>query len=142
MDIDAIPWGLLEGRADDGPFLVRYREFPPTFPRTHYPVRLNLFWSMSQPDDNGLASEVETERLEQFENRLVAAVESDAHSVFVAALTGKGMREFVFHTADVPGFLQRLTAMPQEAQRYPIEIHRHDDQAWAYFDEVTKTSRS
>ena len=139
MDFDTIPWGLIQGSDDGQLFLVRYREFPAAFPRGQYPVRLNLFWSMSEPDANGLASSAEAVRLETFENRLVAAVETNLHSVLVAALTGKGLREFVFHTADAPGFLQYLTDMPQEIERYPLEIHRYDDPAWAYFDSVTST---
>ena len=48
-----------------------------------------------------------------------------------------GRREFVFHTADVAEFVQRLTNMPQEVERYPIDLLRNNDPDWAYFDAVT-----
>jgi hypothetical protein len=91
---------------------------------------------MSEPDVNGLATDEEHERLSAFENRLVNAVEHDDHSVLLAALTGGGEKEFLFHTADVPGFLARLTNMPQEAERYPITIQGEHDPEWHYYDDV------
>ena len=42
-----------------------------------------------------------------FEDRLVDAVEHDQHSILVGALTCNDQKEFIFHTADVTGFLER-----------------------------------
>ncbi len=47
-------------------------------------------------------------------------------------LTGKGQREYVFHTSSIEEFLDRLTNMPQEKERYPIELNAADDQSWEY----------
>ncbi len=47
-------------------------------------------------------------------------------------LTGGGQREYVFHTVDPSGFVQRLTEMPQEEERYPIAIYRYADPEWSY----------
>lgn len=45
-----------------------------------------------------------------------------------------GEKEFIFFTADVAGFMERLTNMPQEEGRYPITIERYDDPDWSYFE--------
>jgi hypothetical protein len=95
---------------------------------------------MASPDDNGLPTDEESRALEIFEDRLVAAVEPDEQSILCAVLTCNGRREFVLQTVDVKGFLARLTAMPQEVERYPIEIHHNPDQSWSYFDEVTRAA--
>lgn len=136
MDFDSLKWTLADGEYDDRPLLMRFRQFPETFPKTKYPERINIFWKMSQTDVNGLPADEEFDRLTTFEDRLVAAVEPDEHSILGAVLTCNGQTEYVFHTADVSEFLQRLTNMPQEKEKYPITIHRYNDPEWKYFQSV------
>lgn len=131
-DFDSIPWSIAEGIYEGRPLYIRFRNFPSAFTRTSYPQRINIFWTMTEVGSEGLPLEFEFERLETFENRLVEAVEQDQHSLLSVVLTTNGQREFVFHTADVNGFLSRLTNLPQEASRSPIELHRFDDINWAY----------
>ena len=87
---------------------------------------------MDEPDESGLPSDDEAEALNEFEDRLVNAVEPDNHSVLAIAMTTGGVREWVFHTSDVKGFVDRLTKMPQNESRYPIEIHHQHDPEWHY----------
>ena len=70
------------------------------------------------------------------------AAERDGHSVLCAVLTCDGQREFVFHTPDANEFLRRLTDMPQEVERYPIEIRSADDPGWEYYDAITEPDES
>lgn len=133
---DNAAWTLAQGHTGEYPFIVRYRQFAQDFPRDAYPDRLNVFWSMQQPDENGLPSPEETGRLETFENRLIAAVEKDETAWLVAVVTGRSEREFVFQLQQPQQFLQRLNEMPQEDERYPIEIHHTDDPDWNYFDDL------
>jgi len=133
---DSAAWTLAEGHTGEYPFIVRYRLFSQDFPRDVYPKRLNIFWSMTLPDENGLPSPEEAGFLETFENRLVAAVEKDKTAWLVAIVTGRSEREFVFHLQQPQQFLQRLTDMPQEDERYPIEIHLEEDPGWLYFDDL------
>jgi hypothetical protein len=134
-------WTFAEGHTGDYPFLARIRQFPSGFPRSEYPKRLNVFWSMRLPDANGLATAQESKNLQNFEDRLVAAVEQDKSVWFVAAITGRSEREFVFYLLDPQLFMQRLTEMPQEQDRYPIEIHLEEDPEWSYFDGLAPTER-
>ena len=91
---------------------------------------------MSEPDENGLLTEQEFPAIEVFEDRLLQAVEHDRHSILVCVITSNGQREYIFYTGDVEGFRDRLTDMPQEEERYPIEIHRYDDQGWCHFESL------
>ena len=136
MTFDSLKWAVAEKEYYHHVLLIRFREFPPSFSKTKYPERLNIFWKMTEPDQNGLPTDKEFERLEAFENRLVNAVEHDEHSILVVVLTCNGEKEFVFHTHDVPGFMSRLTNMPQEVERYPITIQRNYDLDWTYFESV------
>jgi Family of unknown function (DUF695) len=139
MNFDSLTWAGAESEYNNQLLLIRFREIPRAFPRSKYPERVNVFWEMGEVDENGLPTEDEFTRLETFENRLVDAVEPDAQSILVAALTCNGEKEFVFYTTEVSEFLQRLTNMPQEEERYPITIQKYDDPDWGYFDSVLPT---
>ncbi|MCY2961187.1 MAG: DUF695 domain-containing protein [Planctomycetota bacterium] len=130
-------WNVAQGRYEERPILARYRAFARDYPRAGYPERLNVFWRMSEPGDEGLGTPTELERLTTFEDRLTQAVEADRHTVFSVILTWNGRREFVLHTADVEGFLKRLGTMPHEEDNYPIEIQVESDPEWAYDRSVT-----
>jgi hypothetical protein len=136
MAFDSITWAAAEGEFDNHPLLMTFREIPETFPKSNYPHRLNIFWTMSEPDENGLLTEQEFPAIEVFEDRLLQAVEHDEQSILVCVITCNGQREYIFYTADVEGFRERLTDMPQAEERYPIEIHRYDDPGWNYFESV------
>ncbi|HSE33219.1 MAG TPA: DUF695 domain-containing protein [Pyrinomonadaceae bacterium] len=136
MGFDSTTWAVAESEYEGHALFIKFREFPQSFMKWRYPQRLNIFWKMSDPDENELPTNEEFQRLAAFEDRLVDAVEGDEHSILLAALTCNGESEFLFHTSDVAGFLERLTNMPQEPERYPITIQHYLDPNWAYFDSV------
>jgi hypothetical protein len=127
-------WAIAECHTGEYPYHVRLRKVPSDFPRSNFPTRLNLFWSLSDTDANGYASKPELDKLHVFEDRLVEAVEFDQFSILTLVLTGRGEREFVFYTPDPHEFVRRLSQMPQEEERYPIEIHANEDADWEYFE--------
>jgi hypothetical protein len=134
INFDSIGWTIAEGHTGEYPFQVRFRQFDDQFPKSEYPFRLNIFWTMNESDGQGYPTSTELELLHTFENRLVDAEEEDNFSVFAMALTGRNEREFVFYTSDPQEFVTRLSMMPHEEDRYPIEIHRNEDAEWGYFE--------
>jgi hypothetical protein len=137
LDFDSIPWTVGTATRGGSPLMVRYRQMPDTFSKQVYPQRLNLFWRMNESSRAGLPNASESAKLEQFENRLVEAVERDSFAILSVVLTGGGEREFVFHSKDRAEFIDRLTHMPQEKARYPLHIQACDDPAWDYDAAVT-----
>jgi hypothetical protein len=143
VNLDAIPWTVAEGRTEDSrPLLIRFREVSRAFPRELFSRRINIFWKMVQPRADGLPTDAESERLKAFEDRLVSAVEPSNEAVLSVVLTAAGVREWVFHTGHVDRFLTQLTEMPQEVERYPVELHANDDPGWEYDDSVTEIHRT
>lgn len=133
---DTAPWSIAEGHTGEYPFQVRFRTFSAELQRSDYPKRLNVFWSMRLPNEEGLATKAELDHLHVFEDRLVAAVEQDESVLLAAVVSGRSEREFVFYLQQPQLFLKRLSDMPQEEERYPIEIHLADDPEWSYFDDL------
>src|SRR5262245_53059004 len=132
MEFDSMTWAVAKGTHDGHPLLIRFRKFPLDFSRVSFPVRLNLFWQMTDIDEHGWPSDSEFQRLEVFEDRLVEAVEHDSQSLLTVVLTCNGEKEFVFQSTDSAVFLSRLTNMPQEKRRYPVSIHSNMDPEWEY----------
>ena len=136
MNFDVLPWSIAEGIHEEMPVIFRFREFPDNFQRLDFPSRIHLSWAFQSPTSNGLPSPSDSLQVAQFEDRLIEAVESDNHSILSLVLTGKGQREFSFHTADPQGFVERLSHMPQEEDRYPIEIYCYEYPTWDYVNRV------
>ena len=133
---DRAAWTVAEGHTGEYPFFTRYRHFGPSFSRNDYPTRLNVFWSMRSPDKHGLPTTQEAADLGTFEDRLLEAVEKDESAWLVAVVTGRAERELVFYLQQPALFLQGLTDMPQEQERYPLEIHSQGDPDWSYYDDL------
>jgi hypothetical protein len=127
-------WVIAEGLTPEYKYQLRFCKFPGTFPRSQYPVRLNVFWSMARPRSDGLASPEDIERMHVFEERLIAATKKSQIGVLPMVLTGRGEREFVLYVRSSEEFMRALSQMPQEVERHPIEIHQADDPAWNYYD--------
>jgi hypothetical protein len=136
MNLDTLPWVLIQARNDQNAILVRHRKFPEDFLKESFLHRLNIFWKMSDASPSGFPDTAESDRMRIFEDRLVHATERDNESVLSMVLTGKGAREYVFYTRSTDEFLHRLAEMPQETERYPIEIHCTEDIAWEYVERV------
>ena len=136
---DKLEWVIAEGRTPEYPYQLRFCKIPASFSRSQYPIRLNVFWSMETPQPNGLASSEDIKRMHTFEERIVAATESNQVAVLPLILTGRGEREFVFFVRSSEEFLRALSQMPQEKARYPIEIRQSHDPNWTYYENELRT---
>lgn len=124
-------WSLAEGMHDDKPLLIRFREELRARPDvTALPLLVRVVWDFDT-DATGMPDGEAGDAMEVFENRLVDAVEPDRIAVLTAVVTHDGDREWLFYAADAAAFARRLTEMPQEPERYPIEISVERDPAWS-----------
>jgi hypothetical protein len=131
--------GVTDPQADP-PFIVRCRE-PILAPAdtAGYDDCLRITWVYPDGGTGALPTPEASAAMERFESRLVAALEHDARAVLTAVLTFDGDRQWVFYTGDVRGCLRRINAMPQEAERYPIELDTFEDDGWEYLrDKIVK----
>jgi len=139
--IGADRWAIAEGEGPAGRSITRYRE-PVLGPdqTAGYPRCLRIVWGYADEGSGALPDSDTTNLLQAFEDRLVAALENDAHAVLTAVLTYDGARQWVFYTADVSTCGARIDTMPQEQDPYPIELDAFDDPEWRYLrDEILAT---
>lgn len=121
---------------DTGPFVIRFRT-PVVQPGQagDHRRRLIVCWPYADEDSGAMPSPSDSEAMEVFENRLCDAWERDALAVLAAVLTFDGARQWVFYTGDIEECGERLHAMPQESEPYPIELTTEEDPDWSYLRE-------
>lgn len=133
-------WYLAEDEIDDLPAFVRFRDNVESFiSNGNYRNYIRFVWEF-EADEHGLPTDEETERLETFENNLCEALEADDHAILSFAMTNNGLRQWVFYTQDVQESVRRLNEMPQEEERYPIELTTEEDPNWEEYKKVAETS--
>jgi hypothetical protein len=130
---DSSTWVLAKAERSGRPLLIRFRQFPNGLPEATYPKRISIFWTMSDPDVTGLPTDDEFDRLATFKDRLIAALEHDEHSILTLVLSHNGENEFIFYTADVAGFFERLTSISRLEEHYPTSTRQAADPDWSYF---------
>lgn len=126
-------WSLAEGAHNDKPLVIRFREeFRNKPDLSSYPRLVRVLWTYPA-DASGMPDSEASDQMGVFEDRLVAAVEPSQTAVLVAVLTNDGQREWLFYTSEVAEFGRRLSEMPQENDRYPIDLSTESDPAWSTF---------
>ncbi len=126
-------WSASSGVGSAGPAICRWRTpilGPPDVEGYGHVVK--VVWIYGPENSDELPSELQSEQMNLFENRLCDAWESDGHAYLAAVLTFDGARQWVFYTPDVSVCGQRLHAMPQEEERYPLELTSEHDPEWLW----------
>ena len=133
-------WSAADGVTNSGAYIIRFRTpvLEPT-DTAGYDKLLTIVWPYADEGSGALPTAADSEALSEFENRFCDAFEHDAHAVLTAVLTFDGARQWVVYTGDFQECGQRLGAMPQNEQPYPIELNARSDPEWNYLrDEILK----
>jgi len=134
--LQADTWTMAERTTDLGLGIVRFRTPVLRAGQVEgYGRVLRVLWPYAEEDSGAMPTSADSEAMGEFEDRLCAAVESDAHAYLAAVLTFDGARQWVFYTDDVTECGRRLEAMPQNEEPYPIELDAFDDPEWQYLRE-------
>lgn len=128
-------WMLAEGEHNDKPIAIRFRpELRKAKDISGYPALLLINWDY-EADSQGMPTDAALEAVDNFEDLLLAALEHDCHSVLAAVITNDGQRQWAVYTSNVDEAGERINSMPQQRERYPIELLTDDDPEWVYLRE-------
>lgn len=128
-------WAVVEASQNELPLIIRVRQKVDASLRSSRPYKITIIWSVIHGRDNGFPVKMEQLEMERFEDHLVEAFEKDNQAVLVLVYTHAGTREWVFYTEDINEFSNRLHSIPQEEQKYPIEIFSDTDSGWKLYDQ-------
>jgi|GEM_PF-888422 hypothetical protein len=132
--IERDAWTLSEGTHSGKPLLIRFRdELGSKKPNIKgYANLVTVTWTYDG-GESGMPDSKSSDAMEVFENRLILAVERDLSAVLSAVATNNNQREWFFYSKSVQEFGHRLSNMPQERERYPIDITTEFDPSWSLF---------
>jgi hypothetical protein len=82
------------------------------------------------PEPSGLPSTIENAELSAIEDNLCGLLQTANESIFVAAITTSGMREFVFYTRDPDRVKQKVEQARSGIQNYQIQLLIQPDSEW------------
>ena len=126
-------WAGAEGTHNELPLIIRFRnKVSKDCNLKPLPQLIQIFWDF-EDSRSGMPSNEESNAMRVFEDRLVEALEPDLVGILIAAITTNGYREWVYYVKSVEDFSERLHAMPQEGDPYPIDIQTKEDPNWDYF---------
>jgi hypothetical protein len=124
-------WRLAEGTHDGNPMFVRtnaaYRPFKGVQGYAH---QVGIAVPLVDPEPSGLPSTIENAELSTIEDNLCGLLQTANESIFVAAITTSGMREFVFYTRDPERVKQRFEEARRRIQNHEIHLMIQPDSEW------------
>ncbi|MGA8741005.1 MAG: DUF695 domain-containing protein [Terracidiphilus sp.] len=124
-------WQVSEGDHEGNPMFVRtnaaYRGFKGVEGYAH---QVGIAVPLLDPEPSGLPSTIENAELSTIEDNLCGLLQTANESIFVAAITTSGMREFVFYTRDPEQVKQKVEQARSHIQNHQIQLMIQPDSEW------------
>lgn len=135
--VKADNWTLIERKSEETIQVIRFRQsFTSDMDLTSLPKGIHVFWDFKggpngMPEDNNLLA-----KMAEFENTFVDILEKDLSGVLVSVLTMDGYRQWTFCVKDSDVFFDRLNAISQIGEPYPLEFESAEGSGWNYYFEI------
>jgi len=94
------------------------------------PVLHWLWIKLQCPDDRGLSTDQEFDRLCGYQDELELALSDSDDIIFVGRITGAGRREYYFYSSPNVKFQERIDAVLSSYSEYPFQIGSRLDEEW------------
>jgi hypothetical protein len=127
---DSDPWSVGQWFENGQPHIVRMRgKLPPLVDRELLQKLIVIRWTY-ETDASGLPGQTEHKLMQTFEDALEAGTELKTPTLQALSLTGGGVKEWRFYTADVERFMASLNRDLEGHPKYPIEFSLFQDPEW------------
>lgn len=137
-DQPAESWMIAEGEHDGQPLILRYNDWARGL-RGHPAYAHQVGVAIPCADQEGvppLPSHPTTERLLEFEDRMMAEIGRDREAILVAVITTLLMREFVLYTRDPESTKTRLTEIAETTDDLIVQFVIQPDPRWEIFESL------
>ena len=112
-------WSVAQGEKNGRPLMIRFRtERPQDVEPTAFPILLSATWTF-QPNEHGLPSSDEMERMDKFEDALATAMEASQTAHLMVVLTGDGDRDWLWYTPSEEQAMRQVNKALRGQPRYP-----------------------
>ncbi|MFZ0745007.1 MAG: DUF695 domain-containing protein [Terracidiphilus sp.] len=127
-------WRVAEGEHNGNPMFVRrnaaYRAFSGVRGYAH---QVGIAVPLLDPEPSGLPSSAECTDLDIIEEALCSLLETANESIFVAAITTSGMREFLFYTRDPEQVKLKFEQAGTRFAPHQIQLMIQPDSEWKIY---------
>jgi hypothetical protein len=124
-------WKIAEAKDNGKPIIFRIRNAPPPFARKEqFPLMLGVCWKYESPNDSGMPSPSEAERMGELEDLLMPAFEGKKTAFLTVIVTGNGVREWQWYAQDKDAVMKLVNVTLGRKEPYPIEFVFEDDPDW------------
>ncbi len=124
-------WFVATGEDEGKPLIFRVRKNPPEFAQeSAFPHLLAVSWKYKSPNEQGMPSEGDTDRMAEFEELLTPAFEDAQRAFLTVVVTGNGVREWQWYASDVHEAMQLVNKALGQHAPFPVEFSFQDDPEW------------
>lgn len=136
---DKDQWLLARGERDGFPMIIRmatgYRGIGALVGYDHHVI---VGASLRKPTSLGFPSTEEGVDLQEFEQGLSSALETDRESLCVLVITNNGMRDFIFYTRNPMGAKEKLDAALPALKGFRFSVAIEPDADWEIYQAFDK----
>jgi len=132
-------WSVSQGDYNGKPIVVRaitgYRKFGGVIGYAH---QVGIAVPLNAPEPSGLPSSIEIGALDSIEDSICGLLETQRESLYVAAITSNGMREFVFYTRSPEQVKQKFEQLRRSINSHQIQLMIQQDKDWQVYSRLVK----
>lgn len=131
-------WVLADGTLNDEPITIRYRdELENEQASSEFNQCVQISWNAADVDSaTGYPSDKELLLIDDFNQKLMAAVEEDHHAIVVMVIMCQGINQWILYAKDTTQLQSDLNTIPTDTGLYPIEIVAEEDVEWGIFTQL------
>ncbi len=131
-------WVLADGTLNELPITIRYRDqIQGEHESGLYNQCIQISWTAQEQDnETGYPSANELEKIDVFNQKLMAAVEAEKHGLLVMVLMCEGINQWILYCKDIDQVQRDLNTIPTDTGLYPIEVSSDEDPQWNTFTQL------
>ena len=127
-------YSLAEMKQEGKPYILRFRENQEQIAKSgKYPYQMGLATPLLKSDNNGFPLKEENEQLINMEEILMYEFAKNDVAIFVGAITGGGMKEFVFYTGKPQEASAIFKKLKHEIKHHALQYVIQKDPQWTIY---------
>jgi hypothetical protein len=130
-------WQVAKGEREGKPMFLRthagYRDFRGVSGFEH---QVGIAVPLHDADQQGLPKSGESEELNTIENEICTLLEPQNESLFVAAITCAGIREFVLYTSDPDAVKRKFKLLQDRTTSHKVHLKIQPDKDWQVYAQL------
>jgi Family of unknown function (DUF695) len=136
-------WSMATGEDNGKPLILRIRNQAPAFAtKGAFPHLLAVSWQYDSPNNQGMPSAEEAQRMSHLEDLLKAGLEDVRQAFLTVVVTGNGVREWQWYAADPDKVMAQVNKMLGRLEPFPVQFCFENDPEWEGYSRLLEITGS